>query len=918
MMIDASGESPPCGVDSVDSSLEWLFAEQVSAWMRGERPPIKFLLGRHAGILDNPNAVVELINQEIVLRQIRGETACADDYLIDFPELAEPLSRLFEVHGALSVPPELRESPALGFREGLTNGARSEIARAPRIPGYEIQGVLGRGGMGLVYLARQCALDRIVALKVLHEGRQSEPEHRARFEREAAAVARCQHPNLVQIHEIGEYDGQSYLALEYVEGGTLARSLAGVPQPPRAAAALVETLARAIDHAHSRGVVHRDLKPANVLLTSDGQPKITDFGLAKIDEGTTRTEVGAIMGTLAYMAPEQALGGTAKVGPRADIHALGAILYETLTGRPPFRAESPELVFHHLVHAEAVPPSRIQTGVPRDLEAICLKCLEKSPAARYATALELAEDLRRFERGDPIQARRIGKLRRLLKWTRRHPWQTTAAATVVIAASTFIGMTYRHNLELRAEIRRTQDQAALARLNYQEARSAIQAMLGRLDDRRFAGSSRLLDLRHDQQEDALAFYDQILRQTDSNDPAVCADTVRALSEGTMLQIALGRTDLAEKYVRRSLQLVERLRSGQPHDLDYIRLEIDCFTKLAVLLVGNRRDQAMQFGQQAIERSERLVQAARDEPADLDQLAVCLNNYANALPAEELEKALVYHQKAIEIRERIDPARLPGVSIRVAESLINLGNLLWHTQKHSAAAQSFRRAEKLLLADDTGVLSPAQVARCVGNLNVNWSGMLHMIGRFNDAITRADAGLFRLEPYCRLEPLDELARELCLKLHGNRAHALAATGRHQDAANGWKRVVELSPQPVPASYRVFLAFELVHSGDPDGALSQLSLVKANPPLSGEEQYNLGCVTALVAAAARNNTQLSPQERARRVEAQIADALRWLEGAATTGFFRDPAIRDWAQKDPDLAILAERGEFRKLVARDVVNR
>ncbi len=447
-MIDACGGSPANGVDSVDFSLEWLFSEQVKAWMRGDRPPIRLMIDRHPAIVDHPKALVELINQEIVLRQIRGETPRPDDYLIDFPELAEPLSRLFEVHGALSFPPELGVIPDLVLQNGATNGARSEIESVPRIPGYEIQGTLGRGGMGVVYLARHCALDRIVALKVLQEGRRSEPEHRARFEREAAAVAKCQHPNLVQIHEIGEYDGQSYLALEYVDGWTLARSLAGVPQPPLAAAALVEILARAIDHAHSRGVVHRDLKPANVLLTSEGQPKITDFGLAKIDETTTRTEVGAIMGTLAYMAPEQALGGTAKVGPRADIYALGAILYEALTGRPPFRAESPELLFHQLIHSDVISPSRIQTGVPRDLEAICLKCLEKSPAHRYATALELAEDLRRFERGDPILARRIGGLRRSLKWTRRHPWQTTAAATVVIAGFAFIGMTYRHNREL--------------------------------------------------------------------------------------------------------------------------------------------------------------------------------------------------------------------------------------------------------------------------------------------------------------------------------------------------------------------------------------------------------------------------------------------------------------------------------------
>jgi eukaryotic-like serine/threonine-protein kinase len=913
-MIDASSGLASNGVDSVDSSLEWLFSEQVTAWMRGDRPPIKLLVDRHPAIFEQPKALIELVNQEIVLRQMRGETPRADDYLIDFPQLAEPLSRLFEVHGAVSMPSEMKVIPDLGLKDSMTNATRSEIASAPQIPGYEIKGTLGRGGIGIVYLARHLALDRIVALKVLQEGRRSEPDHGARFEREAAAVAKCQHPNLVQIHEIGEYNGQSYLALEYVDGGTLARSLAGVAQPPRAAAALLEILARAVDHAHRRGVVHRDLKPANVLLTSEGQPKITDFGLAKIDDGTTRTEVGAIMGTLAYMAPEQALGGTAKVGPRADIHALGAILYEALTGRPPFRAESLELVYHQLIHSDVVPPSRIQPGIPRDLEAICLKCLEKSPARRYATALELAEDLRRFERGEPTKARRIGRLGRLLKWSRRYPWQTTAAATMVVAALAFIFMTYRHNIELRAEVRRTQEQATLARLNYQDARSTIQTMLGRLDDRRLAGSPRLLDLRRDQQEDALAFYDHILRQVDSNDPAVCADTVRALGEGTELQTSLGHTDVAETYVRRALQLVERLRSGQPHDLYYIRLEIDCFTKLAVVLVDSHNDEAKQYGRLAVERSERLARTTGDDPADLEQLAVCLNNYANTLKGEGIDKGLFYYQKAIEIRERIDPVRLPGVSIRLAEALINLGNVHWHTQKHRAAEEDFRRAEKLLLSDDARVLSSAQFAHFVGQVNVNWSGMLHTGGRCNEAIARADVGLSRLEPYCRLEPLDGLARELCLKLHGNRAHALAATGRHREAVDEWTRVVELSPQPVPANYRVFLAFELVHSGDLDGALKQTTFVKANPSISAVDQYNLGCVSALVAVAVRNNTQLSPEVRTCQVEGHIIDAIRWLKGAAATGFFRDPANRDAARTDSDLAILADRDAFRRLVDPD----
>ena len=340
-----------------------------------------------------------------------------------------------------------------------------------------------------------------------------------------------------------------------------------------AAAALVETLARAIDHAHRRGVVHRDLKPANVLLTADGQPKITDFGLAKIDQNATQTEVGTVMGTLAYMAPEQAAGGPAKVGPAADIHALGAILYEALTGRPPYHAVGPEQLYRQIIHSDVVSPSRSQTGVPRDLEAICLKCLEKSPGQRYTTAHELAEDLRRFQRGDPVQARRTGALRRYLRWARRHPWQTAEAATAVVAGLVVVAMTHAHNIELKAEIRRTQAQAALARLNYQQARSTIQSMLGQLADRRLFGSPHLVELRHKQQVNALDFYDRILREVDSSDPVVRADTARALIEASILQGEFGQSAQAQESTRRALTLIENLRREQPADLGYVRLHV---------------------------------------------------------------------------------------------------------------------------------------------------------------------------------------------------------------------------------------------------------------------------------------------------------------------------------------------------------
>jgi serine/threonine-protein kinase len=266
-------------------------------------------------------------------------------------------------------------------------------------------GELGRGSMGVVYRARQLSLNRLVALKVILAGAHATAEERARFRREAAAVARLQHGHIVQVFEVGEHQGLPFFSLELCPGGGLDGKLNGTPLPPAEAAALVETLARAAHAAHQKGVVHRDLKPANVLLAEDGTPKIADFGLArKLDEaGQTRT--GAVLGTPSYMAPEQARGKGHEAGPAVDTYALGAVLYECLTGRPPFRAATTAETLLQVISDDPVPPSRLAPATPRDLETVCLKCLHKEPSRRYASALDLAEDLRRFLAGEPVRAR---------------------------------------------------------------------------------------------------------------------------------------------------------------------------------------------------------------------------------------------------------------------------------------------------------------------------------------------------------------------------------------------------------------------------------------------------------------------------------------------------------------------------------
>jgi hypothetical protein len=373
---------------------------------------------------------------------------------------------------------------------------RESVARVS-VPGYEILGKLGEGGMGVVYRARQAGADRVVALKMILAGGHANADALTRFRTEAQAIARLQHPNIVQIYEVGEHDGLPFFSLEFCAGGSLDRKLNGTPLPPREAAALVERLARAVQAAHQQHIIHRDLKPANVLLTADGTPKITDFGLAKkLDAGAGPTVSNAVMGTPSYMAPEQAAGKGAEVGPAADVYALGAILYECLVGRPPFRAATVFDTLMQVLSDEPVPPGQLQSSTPRDLETICLKCLRKEPAKRYLSTAELAEDLRRFLAGEPIQARPVGVVERAVKWVKRRPAVAglLAGMVLVLVLGTVVSTYFAFEADRRAkdadasatvarakekEAREREEEARDEKQRADEARAQVEATLAR-------------------------------------------------------------------------------------------------------------------------------------------------------------------------------------------------------------------------------------------------------------------------------------------------------------------------------------------------------------------------------------------------------------------------------------------------------
>jgi serine/threonine protein kinase len=413
---------------SAEHRIDDVCARFETACKAGERPCLEDHLGQ-VEEAERPALLRELLRLELFYRVRAGETPRLDEYRLRFPDSVELLLSLLAADDTDRSGGQ-RTVPGVPAAAGGT--------ALPALPGYEVLEELGHGGMGVVYKARDTRLNRLVAIKRILGGTSSE-EHRLRFRSEAEAVARLSHPHVVQIHASGEHDGHPFFVMEFVPGSSLAQALAGGPQPPREAARMVLLLARAVHAAHQKGIVHRDLKPANVLLASPadepalntawGWPKVSDFGLARhLDAGQRRTADGVVVGTPAYMAPEQAAGRSQEIGPATDVYALGVILYEMLTGRVPFQGDDLLGTLSQVLTKPPQPPRQLQAGVPASLEAVCLKCLEKAAADRYSSAAAVADDLERFLGDEPVH---VLKRRRLP----RRVWWAAAAAALFVAAS---------------------------------------------------------------------------------------------------------------------------------------------------------------------------------------------------------------------------------------------------------------------------------------------------------------------------------------------------------------------------------------------------------------------------------------------------------------------------------------------------
>jgi hypothetical protein len=595
---DFLAQAGPCEPEQILAVLRVDQSERfrIGEWVRAEA-----YLEAHPGVRDDPEWAVDLIFSEYLLREEKGERPAPEEYADRFPGHAEELKLQIELHRAM----EAHEGKAAGSSErtlpvfdprALESAAGPD--GLPEVPGFEVLEVIGRGGMGVVYRAWQTELKRPVALKMFNAGAQASRAMRARFRVEAEAVARLQHPNIVQIHGADQHKGILILVLELVDGHNLAQRIAGTPQPAQWAAELVETLARAIHAAHRQGVVHRDLTPANVLLTAADTPKITDFGLAKlmIGGGDLRSQTGELLGTPSYMAPEQAASRHAAIGAATDVYALGAILYELLSGRPPFKAESPLETLRQVLSDDPIAPSRLRPKLARDLETICLKSLRKEPAQRYSSALALAEDLRRYLNGRPTLARRSGPLERAWRFCRRN----RAVAIFLVLALALSGALAMGAMAAVLWLKGSRDQALLERdralANFHEARQTLDESLKQVSGHAAMRAPALKPLREQVLEDALRYYLGLAeRHRALGQPAEAANLLwehrhlwdddppgqYRLASGLAQCIPLlGRAksgltaSQCESYGDKAMDLLEKAVAGGFHDVARIKIDAD--------------------------------------------------------------------------------------------------------------------------------------------------------------------------------------------------------------------------------------------------------------------------------------------------------------------------------------------------------
>jgi eukaryotic-like serine/threonine-protein kinase len=817
------------------------------------------------------------------------------------------------------------------------------------VAGYEILETLGRGAMGVVYKARQRGLKRVVALKMILAGGHASEAELARFRTEAEAVGQLQHANIVQVYEVGEHGGCPFLSLEYVHGGSLQKKLAATPQPVMHAAQMVQVLALAMDFAHSRGVIHRDLKPANVMLTLPrsseagqsstisaaplvetlyGVPKIADFGLAKrLEEDGGQTRSGTILGTPSYMAPEQAEGKSKAVGPLADQYALGALLYEMLTGRPPFRGESVWDTLEQVRTQEPVPPSQLQPKVPVDLETICLKALQKEPAKRYKDCAVLAEDLRRFVAGEPILARPVSAPERLWRWCRRNPKVAALAGTIAaLLVAVAVGSTvfaFRLNEEkkraekneneaLRAKALAT-DQASLAL-------DTVGALVSKVQER-LASSPNTRDLREDIINMAL---EQVEKVDDAGKRNAGLDSrIVAAGRAQKGSILLAREDYkkAQKEYEDAYAVLEKLARENPQS-DKARGNL----AVALASLGNLKriiDHDSQAARSFYLRALQLIQEIHDNPRSEElkpyevkrSLASAYEKLAEV--TADPAKAAGFRQKALELRKEVVDL-VPGLidaKRDLWKSYAWLGEEGLHVRDTKKAIANYEQCLGLL--DELVKTHPnnRELKRELADVLSKLGEIYLRQGQTEKALQDYVRGQGQFETLLQDEPVDEaLRREWSNCSYGLATTALArgdlqrADSVYRAVLTFWENWLKLNPKE-PRFGQELIMLCAARCGDNARAVKIAEELRKSAPNDPGNLVLVACSYALcVAGVVHGKTpeQITASDQAQQKQHAV-EAIRTLRQAKAKGY------TDWAllETEPDLGPILGTPEFKKLL-------